>query len=267
MKHTLFATLALLTIVAHGQEASGRPPELVTDRPDFTESTEVIRFGDVQWESGFSWEKSGGMRTALFGSPLSRIGLGRRFELRLSGDGFTSEKSSDGFSSAERIRGVGDPSVGFKWKLRNESRFLPALAVIPAVAMPWGHSKVTSGTYDPQVKVAWAKDAPLGFAVSGNINWTNMSDGVGRVAQDAFTVSVGHELGKGFSGYWEAFTFSREERDGPRVSVFQTGLTHGVGESAQLDVSVARRMTAAGPDWMISTGFVVRHALGLPGRR
>ena len=257
------AFYAATSIFCYSQEVPGaKPPEVVSDRPDYTESSEVIRRGDVQWESGFSWEGSGGVRSSLFGAPLARIGLGKRLELRLSSDGMASERGERG-----RLRGISDPAVGFKWKIWDERGWLPAFGIIPAVSMPWGKREFSSGHHDPSVKLTWAKDGPVGFALSGNMNFASLSDETGRMSQQAATLSVGHDLGKGFAGYWEVYSFSREEREGPRVTVFQMGLTHGVGESAQLDVSVARRMTSAGPDWVVSTGFVIRHSLGFSGTR
>src|SRR5437868_5360517 len=66
--------------------------ELVTDRPDFTESSEVVRRGAYQFESGVTFESDvvDGARGRSVSAPgsLLRIGLGRRTELRISTDGF-----------------------------------------------------------------------------------------------------------------------------------------------------------------------------------
>jgi len=141
------------------------------------------------------------------------------------------------------------------------------MAVIPAISLPWGHRRFTSGAMDPVVKVAVAKDAPLGFSVSSNLNFASMSDEAGGVSQETVSLSVGHAIPWGMSAYGEVYTFSREEREGQRVTVLQAGVTRGFSDSAQWDISVARRVTAGGPDLMVSAGLVVRHRLGLGLRR
>jgi len=113
------ALALVVCVVVWGQaEPGNKPPELVSDRPDFTESAESIRRGDIQWESGFSWERAAGSRTGLMGTPLMRLGLGRKLELRLASDGWTSLSEGPGGPDGpgRKWRGLPDSSVGFKWK-------------------------------------------------------------------------------------------------------------------------------------------------------
>jgi hypothetical protein len=67
-------------------------PELVTDRPDFTESSFAIAKGWFQLESGLSFEGDGpDARAFTAPAALVRIGLGFNTELRLAGDGLVSQ--------------------------------------------------------------------------------------------------------------------------------------------------------------------------------
>ena len=99
---TSLMTLALTTTAAaqtpnttavSAQDAG----ELITDRPDFTESSAVIRRGLFQFESGLSFEadRESGVRHRSVAAPaaLLRIGLGMRSELRLGGEGWLEESS------------------------------------------------------------------------------------------------------------------------------------------------------------------------------
>ncbi|MCZ6506947.1 MAG: hypothetical protein O7A04_02700, partial [Acidobacteria bacterium] len=63
---------------------TGRAQELITDRPDFTESAVVVPAGSIQIEGGLTWVDDGGSQGTLSGPEiLLRWGLGDRFELRI----------------------------------------------------------------------------------------------------------------------------------------------------------------------------------------
>src|SRR5690242_18428459 len=76
-------------------QTGGGVPELVTDRPDFTESSEVVGPRVVQIESGFTLEQDdASTRQMTAPQMLVRVGIGRRAELRFAGDGFVSQSLS-----------------------------------------------------------------------------------------------------------------------------------------------------------------------------
>jgi hypothetical protein len=59
-------------------------PEIVTGRPDITESSTVIPLGSVQVENGLTWTRD--QRTGAIDSPemLVRMGLWERTEVRFT---------------------------------------------------------------------------------------------------------------------------------------------------------------------------------------
>lgn len=256
---TSYLLLVSATLVAFGQTqpAELKIGELVTDRPDFTESTEIAPKGWLQVESGFQFDKAGNTYGYTFGAPLLRLGLARKFELRLATDGVVGMRDKP-----DPIRrGLADSSIGFKYKFVNESKWLPAMSIIPSITLPTGHPMYTSKHVDPGAKFAMAKDVPLGFSVSGNINYGSLSDPLGRYHQSAATLSVGHGFGERFSGYWELYTFNCDERSSGRMTVAQTGLAAAIGKNTQLDITVGRRLTSVGPDWLFAFGWATRHPL------
>ena len=66
-------------------------PDLVTDRPDITESSAVVGRGVWQLESGISFERdgSGSDGSRVFSAPMAlvRLGVSDRLELRIGADG------------------------------------------------------------------------------------------------------------------------------------------------------------------------------------
>ncbi len=102
--------------------------EMVTDRPGYSESANVVRRDWYQLETGFAvnWERRSGERTRSFTAPfpLLRIGLSQRWELRFSANGY----ARNNFFSAEGRRiekGMSDYEIGVKYVALEEKRLLP----------------------------------------------------------------------------------------------------------------------------------------------
>lgn len=83
---TLFAGCALVSSLCSGAEY----PELVTDRPDQTESSTTVPYKSVQVEMGWehSEEDDDGLETDTFPQTLLRYGLADNLELRLEYAGY-----------------------------------------------------------------------------------------------------------------------------------------------------------------------------------
>lgn len=239
---------------------SAEMPDIVTDRPDFTESSEVIRKGGFQFESGLSFESDGrdSDRARSFTAPsaLMRIGLGHRTELRLGGDGVLTE-----LVSGVRSSGYSDFEVGAKVHLLYADRAGFDLAILPIVSLPVGADGFTSGTVDPTLKITWARELPAGFGATGNVNLAMLSDEAGRFDQKAISVSIGHDLVAGWGSYAEVYGFSRLDRAGSRAITLNGGFSHPAGDRIQFDIEAGRGVTADAPDWFFGAGFAIRGAL------
>lgn len=248
---------------APAAQPAGELGEMVTDRPDFTESSEVVGKGIYQLETGMSYEGDGAgdARSRAFATPqaLMRIGLSKRMELRLGGDGFLSERDGVGanqvhttggsdFEAAVKIRLFGQDKAGFD------------MAIIPIVSFPIGSEAFSSGGVDPTVKITWARSLPAGFDLSGNVNVSSLTEGDARFSQMAYSWSAGHGLVAGWGMYWELYGFSALEKDGNYAWTFNTGVSHPIGPNRQVDFTVGHALTSAAPDWFVSAGFSVRGA-------
>ncbi|MGE3958724.1 MAG: transporter [Vicinamibacterales bacterium] len=264
---TALALLILSPVRAFAQSDSGLP-ELVTDRPDFTESSSVVGRGFTQLEMGTTFESNGaaGERDRTLSTPLAllRIGVSRRVELRFSTDGYVYDSLRTGFGQATTT-GQADIEVGAKIVLSEgiATRGF-AMAVIPMASLPTGSDAFTTGTVDPTVKFTWAKDLPKNFALSGNVNLSRLGDELGRYTEPGLSVSLGHPLVGDWSGYWEAFGFMPQGRS--QAWTVNGGVTHPIGGNVQVDFELGRGVTAAAPDWFVGVGVGIRTASLLPGR-
>jgi hypothetical protein len=259
----LCAAAALVVGVAGASEAQGLPgavqadTDMVTDRPDFTESSEVIPRGRFQFESGFNYETDGDDELSRDGitapAALLRIGLGGRTELRIGADGFLWQSAA-----GEVTSGYSDLELGLKIRLLDQEDAGIDVAVIPSASIPIGADRFTSGHVDPTVKLTWARELPAGFGVTGNINVALVSDAEGRYMQRAVSVSLGRDLVGQWVGFVEAYGFAPMYRDTSAGITLDWGVSRQVGRSVQFDVEIGRGLTTAASDWFIGFGFAIR---------
>jgi len=254
----MMVLLGAMPAAAQSTSAPGDGAELVTDRPDFTESSQVMDRGWFQFESGVSYEGDGGdLRSLTVPSALMRIGLGHQTELRIGGDGLLSERMG-----GIRASGHSDIEIGAKTSLIRQGTTAFDLAVIPMVSLPIGAERFTSGGVDPTLKVTWGKDLRAGFGLAGNVNLSSLSDDTGRFHQEAVSLSLGHALVRGWSGYAEVFGFSRLAPGESAAWTVNGGATFALGRHGQFDLEVGRGLTAAAPDWFVGAGLAIRGAFG-----
>src|SRR6266404_9451464 len=64
--------------------------EIVTDRPDITESAIVVPIASVQFENGLTWTAAHGAQTVDLSESLARLGILRKTEVRLGAPNFIS---------------------------------------------------------------------------------------------------------------------------------------------------------------------------------
>jgi hypothetical protein len=251
----LCGALVLATATAAPAQPLPSAPELVTDRPDFTESSEVVGHRVVQIESGLTLEQTNA-RTRQMTAPqvLVRVGVGPRFELRFAGDGFVSQ-SLQTPSGHVRTSGRSDLEVGGKYKFAAADRAGVDLAVIPFLSLPTATDGFSSNGYDPGVKLTAARELPRGFGLSGNLNVANLTSDTGRAWAREASLSLGHGLGGPFGAYWEGFgTLTHGGCD----CTVNTGVTMVLGQNRQFDVEVGRGVSGAAQDWFVGVGFAVR---------
>src|SRR5688500_2105944 len=125
------------------QEEPGRTveaePELLTDRPDFTETSFAVPRGSLQLESGFTYTDEGGSGGHVLNLPelLIRYGFAPRTELRIGTPEFVRVRNGG------RIDGMSDMSLGFKRQFGPDDAPY-GYALIGAVSLPVGEGDLTS---------------------------------------------------------------------------------------------------------------------------
>jgi hypothetical protein len=154
--------LAAVTIAAFGQSPPpAADPEIVTDRPDVTESSIVVPKGSLQFENGMTWTSDHDQTALDLTETLVRFGISDRTELRLVVPDYLAV-----LTGAASGAGFGDVAIGMKQQLGP----LPGdvdLSVIIAVSLPTVASQASSHGYDPFIKFPWSKEIKAGWSIGG----------------------------------------------------------------------------------------------------
>jgi hypothetical protein len=228
---------------------------LVTDRPDFTESSSVVGSGVLQLESGITYSSfQNGTDVTTIPEILARWGVAKKLELRFLLPTYSRESGGGGNAS-----GFLSSGVGFKYELAQGggSGFLGGMeaAVIAATTIPTGTSDLASSKWQPSAALAASWEFAPNVGIGTNLGVARPADDDNRYTTVWASVAVGVGLNKATSVFFELYGFNREEDRGPNTATFQTGLVYLFNNDLQADVRVARRLTDRGVDCLAGAGI------------
>lgn len=136
-------------------------PEIVTDRPDITESGIVVPKGSLQAENGLTLTSDHDQRTVDLSETLLRLGVGSRTELRLAVPNYFY-----GVEGRAPASGFGDVALGVKEQLGPLLGGFE-LSAIGGLSLPSGADRISSHGVDPFLKLPWSRDLKGGWSVGG----------------------------------------------------------------------------------------------------
>lgn len=255
-------TLAVLMICAPSRGSAQEVPELVTDRPDQTESSSVVGLGYVQLEGGWTYSENGDgvdVRTNAFPEVLLRIGLVEWLELRLGFSGYVWEDVDTG----EDNEGFGDTEVGTKLSLWKEGRYLPEAALLAHLSLPTGESGFSSERADPSFAFLFSHTLTdrLSFGYNLGAVWGTEEDDSGdrhTLSVFRYTATIGVGLTERLSSFIEVFGDVPLSASGGPANMFDGGFTYLISDNFQIDVASGVGLSQEADDWFITAGATYR---------
>jgi hypothetical protein len=231
--------------------------EMVTDRPDQSESTAVVGRHVFQLETGvdFSRDESpaGNQEDLALGGSLLRWGFSDRLEFRFA---FTAYSRST-FETADfesRASGLYDPELGFKVRLRDGDGYSPALAILASTTLPVGDDELTSDEFDPTVRLAADHELSDTMGLGWNVGYSRESDGEGGEEGYAiYSASLGVDVDDTWGVYYELFGHIALDEDDDNHS-FDTGITYMASDNFQIDLYAGVGINGEAPDTFIGLG-------------
>lgn len=260
--HRALLVLGLLTLPAVGAHAQ----ELVTDRPDQTESSVVVPAGTVQIESGWLHSEDGEASVDLeadeLPGTLARIGLAERLELRLGWAGYVSQDTSGPGGAGGEVDGAADGELGAKVYLWEEKGSRPEAALLVGTSLPVGDDELTSDAFDPSFRLSLSHTLSerVGLGYNVGVAWATREVGGdrSRLSDYLYTVALGFALSERLGAFTELFgEVAGSSPDDARHS-FDGGFTYLLGDRLQLDVAGGVGLSSAATDWFVGAGVSVR---------
>jgi len=262
MKQTIKNTILCLTLftaktMTYAQEKRTIEP-LITDRPDQTESPNVVSKGYIQIETGAAYEafKNNNIKieTTTYNTSLVRFGLLNNLELRLGWD-FVENKTEIYNNPISNINSGFSPlMLGIKISVSKENNWLPEIGLLGHIYLPF-----TAGSdYKPDstgvdFRFAFAHTLSKNSSLSYNIGaaWGNDSPEASYVYTIAFGQSITSKLG----AYAELYGDLPENNKANHL--WDAGLTYLINNNVQLDATVGSSITK-GQDILLSAGVSFR---------
>lgn len=252
-------------LAIHAVQAENEP-ELVTDRPDRTESSSIVPPGYFQMETGwtFSHDEEDGTSTETheFPSTLLRIGAMSRAELRLGWSGLIQERTHENGESRKE-GGPGDAEIGVKLYFWEEQGWIPETALIAALSLPIGEEEFSSRKVDPSFRFALSHTLSERISLGYNFGAAWESDLDDENDRDSlaffnYTATLGIGLSDRLGVFIELFgDVPINALGGPRHS-FDGGITYRLLDNLQLDASAGSGFSSDADDWFAGLGLSVR---------
>jgi hypothetical protein len=253
---------------SYGTSFEGGPDvyePLVTDRPDFTESSVTVGYGVVQLETGytFTYDSAGDDRTRSHSFPesLLRVGaLAEWLEFRIDWN-YVDERTDIG-GVEDTLSGAEDLGLGIKLALTPQERMLPETAIILQMTVPSGSSEFTADEVLPGFNYLYGWDI--------NDNWsTGGSTAVNRAIDDGSGESyvelsqswtVARSLGEHVGGYAEWFVIAPTSADTVDTEhYFNGGFTVLLNNDLQWDIRAGLGLSEEADDFFAGTGLSFRY--------
>ena len=243
---------------------------LITDRPDFTESTETVPAGHLQFELGYTFtydrEEKNRERNHTAPELLVRVGVAENFEIRLGWEGYSwSDNQFEGETRAGRrvtredwSQGAHDLSLGIKCKFFEQDGWVPHFGVIAAMTMPSGSGGVSSGDVDPELVLLWAYDVTDNFAIAGNVGMAAVSDEGDRFFQTSASLSGAFSLTDKLGAYVEYYGFYPNTEDSDSAHFLNAGFTYLINNNFQIDWRIGAGLNEEADDFFTGVGFAWR---------
>lgn len=257
--------VALLLPMLPGLATAGEDDDaIVTDRPDFVESSNVVGKGRFQIETSIAVErdKADGFKLRTVSTPtLLRFGIAEDWELRVETDG-RMRASADNQATGQRRResGYADTAVGVKWHMLDDEGARPSVGMLAHWDLDTGSAPFRAPGKGGSLRLVAEWDLPgdLGLGVMPGVASQRNDDGK-RFTSGIFAVVLGKEWNDRLRTFVE---YSAQQvahaRDGGSISTLDVGAAWLLSKSVQVDTAVSRALNKNTADWSWTVGLSLK---------
>lgn len=253
MKIKLIVLFTLATLVAKAQDTI---PELITDRPDQTESAAVVPLGALQLETGFIVEVDENeyfdLKNTTYNTTLLRYGLFENFELRM-GLAYI-EQEYTGYGTIIHS-GLTPLYTGFKIKISEERGWMPEMAFLGSLTLPvTAADEYKPDNAAPAMRFAFAHTLSEHFSLGYNLGaeWSGES----ALPYYYYSMALGMSFGERTGMFVETYGYIPEGEE--ILPMLDAGLTYLLRHNLQFDISGGIGLKEDVPDYFVSAGLSLR---------
>jgi hypothetical protein len=245
MKPLFITLMTLFTVVSNGLTQ-----ELVTDRPDFTESAVVVPARMIQVESGVEAVDLGFLEELSYPNALARIGVGHNLELRVGVSGWTRISTDDRTETY-----LNDVLLEAKYQFTDANARIP-VALLLVSTLPTGDDEVSVGEAEVGVKLASAADLNHRLSIGVNANLISTTSGKDRELLSQASVALGIGITDRLGGFAEVYTDIPP--NDPWQPVVDGGVTVLLTPLLQLDLYAGAGLNDHAPELILGGGLSFR---------
>lgn len=245
--------------------------ELITDRPDKTESPYSVDAGHFQIETDIATftrdhNKDNGANVRSSGTTVMlnnfKAGLTNDIDLQIVMESYSRSRATDYVAGQRDVaEGFGDITTRVKFNIWGNDEGDTALALMPFVKFPTnqddlGNDAVEGGLIVP---LAIALPHDLGLGLMTQMNWNEDADGNGYSPEYVNSITLGIPLTEGLGMYTELWSAKSTDTGAEWQASFDVGFTYGMTDDLQLDIGLNTGLTDATDDYNPFIGFSWRY--------
>ncbi|MBD3384077.1 hypothetical protein GF407_04040 [candidate division KSB1 bacterium] len=226
--------------------SSGFSQELVTDRPDFTESALVVPAGTLQIEAGAEYADFNSVTDFSCPAILARAGLGNRFEVRVGFGGWSKITVDDKSQTY-----LNDLILEAKYQLTETSATIP-MALMLVSTLPAGDEEVSVGNTEIGIKYACSYDVNESIGLGVNFGAISVTAGDERQILSLASVALGVGLSDKLAIFLE--TFAEIPQNQSWQPVLDGGFTYLLAPLLQADFYIGKGLNGQSAELIIGAG-------------
>jgi hypothetical protein len=230
---------------------------IVTDRPDYTESTDTVPAGMTQIEGGYTYTKNDNHNTTQsLGEILIRVAAGNKAEVRIGLNSYDSLRGQAG-----QGYGLEDADIGVKVRIKpgteNSGFRKAAVSIIGLVSLPTGTGAERGTDLQPTIKLLLGYSFSSRVDLGVNANYAYVSDSSNHYSEMQSSASLGYAITKRLGSYVEYYGFY-PLREQTATHYLNTGLSYLINDNTQIDVRIGTGLGGPADKNFIGTGASVR---------
>jgi len=258
------ATILALLLLYHGTlsaKADSCPSikdEIVTDRPDVTNSSVVIPAGSLQIENGVNLSARDGDRVIDGTNTRLRFGIANCLEFLVDTPTYFANLSNPQNS------GFSDAAPALKWQISPVPGKVDLSAVF-GVALPTGSAGIAGPGAQPYLQFPWSWELRSGWGLSGMFTeFFRPSDPTSKQVTET-TFAIEKQVTERVSLFVEYV--GDYPASGSPAQLLNSGGLYRLGPNQQLDFHVALGLNHNAPSYIVGVGYSVRFDELFPVRR